>query len=336
MLMKINDIVKELYPQTEITRIRSDSIEYDKKIDLKSINDRLTGFSIKEESMNEPREINSLLRNSFEWPDKKKIKKLKADENINPFIEKKESFLFDDFAGVGKSYWVKHKLMPLLKEKGYTYMITSSTKKNAEHWETKPIQHYLKKDDKSIRNKFQKYDYIIIDEASQLNMSIIYILEILKRNIKINFILVGDSNQCKSVDDVCYLVEDVVHRLCDYNILYRGYHDKIRYTKRYYDFLSKLLSMKDSSIRKLRIFVKRHIRETNKLSELNLCYTHRIKNKIINKGYKAYTIHSYQGKTIDCNYSIYIYNINDYRILYTALSRSKGFDFVALLKRRLF
>ena len=240
-----------------------------------------------------------------------------------------ESLLIDSFAGVGKTYKITNTIIPLLKKRNLKYLLTSTTILNAKSWdeECKPINFYTKQPTKEMKRYLESFDVIVIDEVSQLTMQVINKLELLD----VRFILIGDFNQCCSVDNYNYMKSDVIYRLVDYNVMNIEYHNKIRYSKKYFDFLAKIIEMKDD-MRGICRYVKKHIKKCkHDYPTLNLVYTHRLIAYYAKLNIHCVTIHSYQGKTIKQRFGVCIRSINSYRILYTALSRATGFDNICLI-----
>lgn len=354
------------YPQAKITRLMTDSIGLDIKLDLSIFEEvrkghyRIPGCklsSFKEEELVEDTRVYLRTPNAFNHLRymHKKVNEITIYSKgvkggpplpdlskIRGLIKEKKSMIINDFAGAGKSYWVKNTLIKDIFEKeDVTHICTSSILLNAKEWNDKglSIGHYTKKSRgiRGVVEELKGYDYIIVDEASQLTMRSIHILERLGR--KFSIILIGDDNQCPSSDGVMYLTYQVILRICGYNRVRIGYHENIRYPKEYYDFLTEFV--KKGKKRRLRSaigIVKRRIRKaTEKERKENraLSYTHKIRQHHDSRyGLdRCKTIHSYQGMTIKKKYVVYINSINDYRILYTALSRtSLGFEGLAWYK----
>jgi len=232
------------------------------------------------------------------------------------------SALVSGLAGVGKSWYVKNVIMPALDEKKLKYICSSTTLENASAWEAKAIQTLTKKS-KGLSNialEFDQLDYLMVDEISQITMETIHMLQYITRQTKCKLILIGDHNQCISVDGIDYMATDLFKKLYTAHVPI-GYHQDSRFTQEYYDFLIEVLASKDDV---------EHIRElaTSRISGtpvigMNICHTHEH-----GKTLDSYsTIHSTQGKTLTDVYNFYEINtIHDFRIIYTALSRACNFD----------
>ncbi len=326
-LMDLYYAVKKEYPDIKIKKIRTDCIGFNKKIYLKKIK---VDFGIRDEKKRYNM-ISSRMSNRFDHEQYllKKINKLNKSDFMN-VIKNNESLFVTGPAGVGKSFTTKNDIIKYFNDNDIKYLTTSSTKENALDWDNEnSVQHYIRKSlgNETIKEILKKYKYIIIDECTQLTMKTLLILEFLKRS-NLNIILLGDRHQCRSTDGIDYTTSMIFNKLVDFNQYEIKYHEKCRYTKEYYDFTQKFPTMK---IGRLRKYIKDNIKRAtvNEMkNNINVCYTHLYGKQITEKLKQEYnTIHSYQGKTIKDLYIIHeIDRILDYRILYTAFTRSTGFD----------
>jgi hypothetical protein len=254
-----------------------------------------------------------------------------------------ESLLITGKAGVGKSYYTKNGIITQLDQSDLKYIITSSTRENAESWGGNPIQHYLRKSlgRKKILETFRNIDYIIVDECFQLTSDVVFMLDKLKKAIPdLNFIMIGDPDQCLGVDDVNYYNSYVLNRICDYNLKHIEWHANSRFSKEYYDFLEKYLSIAKNSIDFRGTHGSRdgleHILDHIPISHTidhnikNICWTHNYRREKLNNN--GSTIHSTQGKTIDEKFAVHeLEKLHDYRVVYTAISRATGFKNITVV-----
>lgn len=361
-LLKLFQIAREIRPNIKVVRIYNDSISFDHNVKLVEIyNNNLEEkqlpsvlSEIKNEKIHDYEATNSSLYNLFKEKMCNKYTKRKVNTYYAEVNEESPNFFYDQsnnpknlvdsfcifaFAGLGKSYFISHRIIPELEKKGKSILVVSTTLENSKYWvkfggSGKAINHYIKSCDALLRKDLGKYDYIIIDEVSQLTMEIISRLENIKKLLGTKFILIGDPSQCTGVDNIHYLNTFIIHRLCDFNIVKIKFHTKGRYeNKKYYNFLCNVLKF-SNSIKRLE-YIQEHIETVDIIKGKNptlITWTNASKIPLKKKyNYKVETIHITQGKTIEDNLYVCLDKINDKKIIYTALSRVRGFQFIKLI-----
>ena len=186
-------------------------------------------------------------------------------------------------AGMGKSKYIRTVVIPAIEAAGKTYLLTSTTEKNALSWQKKrydedkkefvpdesdtteyrPIQHHFRETlgIPEILNNLRKIDYLIVDECSMICHADLLMLLMLKREVaedipqcyafdapieghQLNLILIGDEHQIWSKDDV----NQINHRMFVEAVDGRRYmkpwtQEDSRYSKEHSDNLDKLIHM---------------------------------------------------------------------------------------------
>lgn len=326
--------VKNHFKDIQISKIYTDSIAFNKdvkEINLIKLNKKLekSGFTVKYEyssykwdhtifTPKEPTITNNKLQTYNN--EKEMIKLLDADK----------SFSINARAGYGKSYTIKNIIIPWINKNNKKYIIATPTIESTKIYDCETMQSIIcsnQSTDDYLDNKFKNINYFIIDESSFLNMNHIHILQNLKLKYNFKIILSGDANQCTYGDSL--MQSNIYYGLCEYNQYTIKYHKDARYSKKYDDFLDKLLTFKHGSSKKC----KEHIRSYFKVKSVNdkddndikLTWTHKV-----GKSLGEYmTVHSAQGKTLQ-RYSIYQSDVMDISILYTALSRASDDSLISI------
>ena len=257
------------------------------------------------------------------------------DKNDISWIGKK-SLTLNGMAGMGKSYYIKNVVIPELKKQNKTFLCSSSTIENCNMWkkdfpESTHIQTIINRGNSysDMCGLLRPYDYLIIDESSQLNMYVVNMLNYIKKFLNIEIILIGDSNQCLNIDNLDVLKSRVVKNIVDCSIELE-FHEKARFTHEYYEFLCKALSLGKKSLPEMRSYILNHplVNRQKKEDSINICYTHNFGESLDN----YQTIHSTQGKTLEEVFNVYeLYKIPDYRIIYTAISRARDFKYIRII-----
>jgi ATP-dependent exoDNAse (exonuclease V) alpha subunit len=205
--------------------------------------------------------------------------------------------------------------------------------KNAQEIEGETIQGVFFKKGLGILDvveRFKDIDYLIIDEVSQITSDIIIMLQELKQLTKTKFILVGDVNQCGSVDnDKSWMNANCFNNVIENNIVKLEYIDSGRYTKDFDKLLDKLIEANKKIHNKQKfnmllskMFKRNGIKKDKDKNNVYLVYSHKM-GKLIEKerNIKYSTVHSKQGETINEPFSIYEWEKMPFNVLYTALSR---------------
>lgn len=361
-LYLMNKKMKELNPRIFLNRVRTDALWYinDKKCELpENISKQIGDFKISQQTKNY-RYINDDIK--IETPysslptiikDKVNFYEMKSTDGINNKILKKiltnrESLQIQGRPGYGKSHLMIHEIIPFFEKEKINYFLTSSTIENSNENEEKKKQEMDIKNEFTtinsvfkglseyeMKRKFKKTSYIVIDESSQLTQSTYKVLEFIKNECNVSFILIGDPNQCKSVDadEKSWINTKFVYRLCDNNVITLQKHDLVRCDKQIDKLLDEIIELENFDDIKQLVYKKLNKGYKNTKNEVNICYLHKTINKISDDyDLKGKTIHSYQGKTIVEDYSIWDFNrIHDRDLFYTAISRAKKFDQITLI-----
>lgn len=263
----------------------------------------------------------------------REVVEYKKDSVVEFLCDRKSMGIFAP-AGYGKTYLIHNTIIPYLKKNNMKYVLASTTIENMNmHNKEYPKDNkcttiqkqFNSKYIEDIINKYDKIDYLIIDEASQLCQGTLKFLELIKDRTECGIVLCGDEFQCQSID--CegknYLFSDFVHDLCDYNIVRLKYNGNGRYTKKLDKVLSKIRKNFFSKKKVLKL-VKKYFKQKKKSkTKYNISYTRKVRDELIKKGKQCSTIHSIQGKTIKDKYTIFglMHPKITTDVIYTALSR---------------
>lgn len=254
-----------------------------------------------------------------------------------------KSFCMVGRGGYGKTHHFKTVIKKYFEDNNIKYELTSTTKENAEQIGGLNIQSLLSKKDSSLSNildYFKNHKYIIVDETSQITSNLMNILHYIKSNLGVKLIMIGDINQCGSVDNRrTWMNTKAFKDLVEYNFVNFRWTEFSRYDKNYDQFLDKVLKMFDkcNNREEINYFISEYFydngcdrneeKETNKMI---LVWSHNMGKKLNKEGHNYNTVHNYQGKTIKDKYSIYEWDRMPREILYTALSRASKKDFITL------
>lgn len=283
--------------------------------------------------------INKIYRAKKPKINKYKLNNLDVND-IDNLISNNKSFLLSGRAGFGKTYTLINNIIPKLNELNKKYFITSTTIENAEDLQTKlksinveTIQNLLNKlTIEELTKKLKDISYIIIDESSQLTQDIYKILEYIILNLNTKIILIGDKNQCKGTDAYIesWINTNYILNLCDMNLIILKKHKNIRYC----DELDNLLTFIENeyNISKIKNYVLQKIKIITKHEDnINLAYYNKTCDNVKSKFKKdCYTVHSYQGKTIKGNYTIFDFMNMSKELIFTALSRATNINNISL------
>jgi len=335
-LYLINEEVNKLC-NINVHKIYTDSITYDNELtddQIENVNNKLLknfGFGIskkysyhvwnqKEFIINEPKVIME--------------SKINVYDNIEEMMNKNESFCINARAGYGKSYMIENIIIPMINDQNKKYILTSTTLKSSKNMNCKCINTILSSNQSYLQNLqmiFKDIDYLIVDECSRLNDHLLKMVEYVQLiNNKIKVIMVGDSNQCDGFSGNYDIMEsNIFKRICDNNYFIMKWHNKARYSKKYDEFLSQILSFKqggknEECVKLIKTFFKDQVKDINDNDDnkIKLTYTHDTGKLLLGGDYN--TTHSVQGDTIDEQYSIYEINKMPRKVLYTALSRASN------------
>jgi hypothetical protein len=364
-LFRFNKSIMMKNKNVILNTIKTDSLGYisKKKLKTPTLCDDIGKFkneSHKIKPITKEFKTKKYANGTFNFKDKKpdtlKLKKLNNPEptkdNILNFLKQKQSFGLYGGPGYGKSYSINKIIIPYLKENNKKYLLCGATK------EACGDDHTINREFKNMSmnnlvTKFNKIDYIIIDEAGLLTQNMLQHIEYVKRNTTCNIILIGDEFQCPSVDSFgeSYLIGFYCRQILDNNMIILKWHKHARYTKELDNVLN-LIKKNFKNSRNIKKIVNNNFKFTNKSKTiLNMAYTHKTCDKYINgtksktssilfeqaikkKGDKVcFTVHWMQGKTIDVKYTINDIDKMYYNphVLYTAISRAKSIDQIRMI-----
>lgn len=337
--------IKKLNPGILLNRVKTDALSYihGERIKLPKgcINELKRGFKILEDTRQyyddvEDYPLKALCADTIQTINNHKLKvmKIKSSDDssnlIEHLIENNKSFQVTGKGGYGKSYLMKHKIIKYMKTNKIDYFCTSSTIENSMENSQKlnetvtTINSIIKNLSMYELTKKFRNKYIIVDESSQLTQQIYKTLEYLKQSAGTKIILIGDANQCKSMDAYTrtWIVTDYVNNLCDNYVFELQKHENIRYDEETDSLLDEII--KADALLPIRNKIKEQLKHTTKMTDINLSYTNRVKDYIITKGYSCSTTHSAQGKTIETQYTVHEIRTMPKEVMYTALSRCKS------------
>lgn len=341
---KLYNAMNKHFKNIRIRRIYTDSIVINHDItekDIKKIN-KITKkiFTSKKEPHLKKSTFDTSDNKNMVKKDNMKLNNYKRDDLLD-MLKNNLSFCLTGNAGYGKSYSIHDVIIKYFKEHNIKYLITSTTIDNAEENKGTTLQSEIFDKNLShhdLLSKFSEYKYLIIDECSQMSMKMFCTLQYIKDNTGLKIILVGDINQCRSVEtDISYMNTYPFYNLVEHNMLTLDWIPGSRYSKEYDDFLNQILTVKQNKLmRIIKDYFKDQIfPQSCDDNNIFLVYTND-KGKEISKkkGLDKYTtVHKWQGKSIDTNHSIYeIQKMTKVRdVLYTALSRTKDPKYIKII-----
>jgi hypothetical protein len=352
-LYLVNQEIKKMYNTVKIAKLQTDYIGFNIDItahDIMTLNKAFEGhgFILKQEYSKK-----SFNHTPFVSPHvstQKKELKTYNKEKIVDLLDKNKSFFLTGRGGYGKTYTIKNTIIPHLEMTDKTHILSSTTKANAKEIggeECKAIQTLLFKKDNSLERLekyFEKIDYLIIDEASQMTLDVMTTLNHLKESIGLNIIASGDINQCSSADSTeSWLHSYPFKHMVDHKFIKLEWRENGRYSKEYDEFLDSILkcNTKKDRVKLIKKEFKgsQTIRDGNEKQKYkNLVYTHD-KGKTMEAyktiGKDAYkTIHSVQGESIDEIHNIYEIEKMPKDVLYTALSRTTKKENIRIILKK--
>lgn len=348
-----NKKMKELNPECKLVKIATDCVGYitkDKnyKIPKEFIDEKYVGkFKICNNLMGDYYLNNSKYREYIKenkdfdmkyYKNKNKCNILSEDD-YEKLIKNNKSFIISGGGGLGKTYSVINKVIPILNKYNKLFLLTSTTSMQANDLQEKSnlrvdtIQDIFKskRNIDELTKQFKGISYIIIDESVQLTQHYLKKLEYFSNNCGTKIISLLDKNQCivDSYNGIPWMNTRFAKELHDNNIVKLKWHSKCRYTKELYNILEEIINEDDRD--KIWNIVKDKFKVIDYFdTDINLTYTNK-EAKLINNnedniemGYMAYTTHKFQGRTIpiNINYTIHELYKMPKSVLYTALSRA--------------
>ena len=198
---------------------------------------------------------------------------------VNDVIASNKGCLITGIAGTGKTYLANLLISELEKQGKVVGKKIAPTNKAASHIKGETIhkffmslmlsQNYEKKLLKNLNN----YDYIVVDEISMVKEVFYRFFTIIRRYApKVKFIIVGDFEQFKPVEDTyegTYEYSPALNLLCD------GQRVNLTTCKRSDDELFSLYSNKEN-IKNINL----EQFKTTELTPLNIAYTHKTRKQI--------------------------------------------------------
>lgn len=342
-LYKVAKYIRKLKGDCKIAKIQTDYIGFDVLItpqDVEKMNKKANklGFSLKLDFSGHKFCHTEHAQNYVNLNIKEVKQYDESDERFKKLIDKNKSFMLSGRGGYGKTYAIKNKIIPHLEATNKKYILTSTTKKNAQEIGGVAIQSLLFTKGTSLWKlceEMQDINYIICDEVSQMTADTITTLQYLKNEAKINIICSGDINQCEAVDAQgdSWINSYAFNELVDFKIVNLKWKDSGRYSKEYDEFLNKVIEARNRRD-KLKIiyeYFKNQIKESGKEDpELkNIVYTHEKGRSL--KNYN--TVHSIQGESIDELHNIHEIDRMPPNVLYTALSRTTKKEHIIIIKK---
>lgn len=347
-LYKICEILNQKYKNFKVRRIYTDSISFNYDMEgeeeLNKLNLQLKNYNILvdyEGLSNNIFTTRPPLENILK-PENNNIITSYKREDILKLVSDNKSFAIFGKAGYGKTYIINNVIIPYLKENNKQYILSSTTSKNAEYINGVTIQGLLFKKGSSIKNvkeKLKDISYIIIDESSQITANILYTLNTIKDELNINIILIGDNNQCGSIDNInTWFETDEFLNCINRNIVYLEWIETGRYSREFDKKLNNFLicskkcknNIEYINLIKL-LFGKSIIKECDNKNKKYLVWSHNKGKTLKEKTTNDYlTVHSVQGESIDISYTIYEWYNMPINVLYTALSRACDEKYISL------
>lgn len=296
--------------------------------------------------------------------------------NIYEKLKNHEGFFMNGIGGVGKTYIIDNVIIPYLKEHGMKYFCCGTTIENSfpfirgDKECTHTIQKiFTKKCDGQLHDFFNKYQYLIIDEATQLSQGILKKLEYVKYKTHCKIIFVGDIYQCKAIDAPVktWLSYPVILQLCDGNQINIEKDHNERYDDKTYAIIKQLIKNYGNEGKMVEI-IKKNFQKDNKVRNINIAYYNKTCDTIndmylddfkkmyekklgfeidcdnfkqlrritTSRGNKdlfgCFTVHKAQGKTIDKPHSIYDIERMPADVLFTSITRAKRWSDIYIVK----
>lgn len=327
--------VKKMNKDIKIYKIYTDSIYFSKNYSnhIEKLNKSLEkyNFSVKKEdsSFTWDQQVNEISEPII------KNNEIKTYENVEELLNSNTSFCINAKPGYGKTHMTQNVIIPYLESNNKKYILSSTTIKTATKLNCEVLNSLLLSKKSSVDNlneKFKDIDYLIVDECSLLSISLINIIQFVKKNnINLKLILIGDMNQCSyenTLDDL--MNSELFNSLIDHSYLSIKWHEKARYGKDYDDFLNGLLKYKSGRdyecIKYIYKYFKGQVKSKKEISKdrIILTYTNdhgKTFGKNENDKFIYTTVHRAQGETYNEKYSIYEIERMDIKVMYTALSR---------------
>lgn len=197
--------------------------------------------------------------------------------DIIKLLQQQVSFALLGGPGFGKSYNIKNVIIPHLTKHKMKYILCGSTIQASKLLDSETVNSHISNlSNNQLITKFNKISYIIVDEASQLTQGVLLKLEYIKNNTSCNIILVGDKNQCPSIDagDTSFIVGRCVTNMIDHNHVVLKWHKHARYTLELNNVLQSIVENFNDCTKLFPILRKNFKIKTKSSTRLNVAYTH--------------------------------------------------------------
>jgi hypothetical protein len=269
-------------------------------------------------------------------------------KNITQLIDMYKNIILVGMPGTGKSWTLKNIIIPHLKIANKNYLITATTEEASILINGVTLQSKISKNYYDMLRIFEKIDYLIIDEGSQLTEGQCKILEFIQYNTSCRFIIIGDHNQC-SIGNVNILKSHFLLHLMDYNLIELTPGKHSRCSPKLYEHIKYVLENIEDN-KKIVEYMYKHFKIINKILKKtrNIALLNNTCDKINNKlgikkndedKRKCLTVHKVQGQTIDEVFTIY--NVKEKvgrfkhlgNLFYTAISRAREINQINIYKK---
>jgi len=333
--------IKKIHRNANIVKVYTDSIHYDTQIsakDVTKINKAFKYHTVKQETSEYTMDYKYIKPQvNINVVNETNYKK----DDIIELLENNKSFCMNAKGGYGKTYEMINTVIPYLDKHGKKYVMSSSTIKSASDIGGTAIQTLLTTKDKSLNNLIKTYedvDYMVIDECGQLTMHLLNTMCYIKKHTGMNFILMGDMNQCSPIDGCdSWMTSHTFMKLVDGNFVSFEWSEHCRYSKEYDTFLNELLDIINTTADKVKMmghikkFFKKQITKSPCKNKLYMVYTHK-KGDMVKKqlGIDYMTVHKAQGMTINEPHSIFEIHKMPAKVLYTALTRTTDHKLITI------
>jgi hypothetical protein len=335
-LFRMDKLMHQLNQNIVISSIKTDSLGYYSNDDIKLPEDKMSSdYGLWKDELDDKKKKTYFVNREFR---KDCIKPTVIDENINNYtiedldnlLVNNQHFLLHGDYGTGKSYSIKHMIIPKLKKLNKTYLVASLTNDNSKKIDGVTIASiFNNRSDCEIFTKMKQYDYLIIDECQQMNQEILKELDILKINLpNIKIILIGDYQQTKGNGIYKNFEESkFIMKLCDYNCLRMVIN--YRCEKRLVDLVEEV---KKQSIRDMTKYTINNFQNTTDINnfKFHLCRFKKTQKNLSDNNLECELIIKNQGSTIEQDYLIHDIKFLPKDHLITALTRARKWENIYL------
>jgi hypothetical protein len=334
-LFDFNNEFMRLNPTAVLNSIKTDSLGYlcdDIVTPNIYISDKIGDFK------NETPSVKCLKNYEYNYiPTVPTIQKLEyntlCENSLNEYLNNNYNLLIDGIFGCGKTSVIIPQIEKILNESNKKCIKAAITNTASQLINGCTLfSLFTKKSDHEIISYFNDYDYLIIDERTQIDQKTYKYLEFIKENTKIKFILIGDDNQIKNrFVNYSYKDSKFILSLVDGNVIKLSNETKRcdEGLKKHLDYLRSNIGVGEA---KKYILTNFNVVSESK-TNMNLTLYGTTRDKIISTGKRCDTIMNNQGLTIDEPYTLHDLNyIKRVDIIVTALSRSTKSEYINICK----